>query len=151
MLSCNISNPETDFITFSPKDFISSCLSQKLFRGCAGEEVRGGKAGLGMKEQVRGNWISMRASLLHTTMHSHAKLTVAHAKDAQALAKDISSADRPLSATCFSHFLSPSLSLTNYYVPLVLQISGALLCFCAQKLEVDNTPLGSSVPLYVLA
>lgn len=56
---------------------------QILFRGCAGEEVSGGKTDSGMKQQVRGNWIS---STLHTT-RSHTRLTVVHAKDAQTLAK----------------------------------------------------------------
>lgn len=55
---------------------------QNLFRGCAGEEVREGKTDSGMKQKVRGNWIS---STLHTT-RSHTRLTVAHAKDAQTLA-----------------------------------------------------------------
>lgn len=56
---------------------------QILVRGCAGEEVSGRKTDSGMKQQVRGNWIS---SMLHTT-RSHTRLTVAHAKDAQTLAK----------------------------------------------------------------
>lgn len=46
-------------------------------------QVRGGKTDSGMKQQVRGNWIS---SMLHTT-RSHTRLTAAHAKDAQTLAK----------------------------------------------------------------
>lgn len=56
---------------------------QILFRGCAGEEVSGEKTDSGMKQHVRGNWIS---SMLHTTC-SHTRLTVVHAKDAQTLAK----------------------------------------------------------------
>lgn len=56
---------------------------QNLFKGCAGEEERGEKTDSGMKQQVRGNWMS---STLHTT-RSHSRLTAAHAKDAQALAK----------------------------------------------------------------
>lgn len=56
---------------------------QILFRGCAGEEVSGGKTDAGVEQQVRGNWIP---SMLHTTC-SRTRLTVVHAKDAQTLAK----------------------------------------------------------------
>lgn len=77
------------------KEYLSIHSGQKLFRGCAGEEVRGGKTDAGMKQQVRGNWIS---SMLHTT-RSHSRLGAAHAKDALTVAKSLSSKDRPLSTT----------------------------------------------------
>lgn len=67
----------------TPKSIFSVHFGQNLFRGCAGEEVRGGKTDSGMKHRVRGNWIS---SILHTT-GLHTRLTGAHAKDALTLAK----------------------------------------------------------------
>lgn len=66
-----------------PNSIFSMHSGQNLFRGCAGEEVREGKTDSGMKQKVRGNWIS---STLHTT-RSHTRLTGAYAKDAQTLAK----------------------------------------------------------------
>lgn len=97
---------------------------QNLFRGCAGEEVREGKTDSGMKQKVRGNWISSHNTLAH-------QINSSTCQGCTDTCPSFSSKDRSLNAKCLC--LSVILTHEDYqffsFAQVVLYTKGFLLNF----------------------